>query len=321
MLEGAFDLMEKLGYFLLNLITKSIQIIPFKHIVKVSNFLGSIAYYVDSKHRKLSLNNLDIAFPKMDTKKKKEIARKHYINLVRTTLEFVSLSKINKDNYKKFISHRGEQNFAKAYERGKGVLFLAAHFGNWELMAFVHPFIFEPVSNLARKFKDKIVDDFINRIRCISGNGIIDKKNALYRVLKELKNGKAIGVLMDQSVHPNEAVYADFFGKFISTTPFIVQVAMKTGCAIVPVFDFPQKDGSHIVEYFPEIEIIIPNGDIDPVIYNVERFNEFIEKIIFKNPEYWLWSHDRWKNISAERCWGKIKKKMDLLNKNDRDKI
>lgn len=261
--------------------------------------------------------NLDIAFPRMAKKKKKEISRKHFINLFRTALEFFSLGKVKRENYKNFITHKGLDNFANAQEKGKGIILLAAHFGNWELMAYVHPFNFAPASYLARKFKDKNVDEFINKIRFSNGNKFIDKRNALFKVLKELKKGNAIGVLMDQSVHPNEAVYVDFFGKFISTTPFIAQVALKTGCAVVPVFDFPQKDGKHIVEYFPQIEMEKPETDVDPVIYNTEKLNKFLEKIILKGTEYWLWSHNRWKNISEERCWGRVKKKEDMLEKYD----
>ncbi|MBU1627724.1 lysophospholipid acyltransferase family protein, partial [bacterium] len=238
-----------------------------------------------------------------------------------TTMEFLSLPKINNDNFKKYVRHEGKENFARAYDKGKGVLFLAAHYGNWELMAYVHPFIFAPAANLARKFKNENVDEFINKIRCFSGNSIIDKKNALYQVLKDIKQGKAIGVLMDQSVHPNEAVYVDFFGKFTSTTPFIAQIAIKTGCTIVPVFDFPQKDGGHIIRYYPEIDMNIPADNTDAVICNTERLNKFIEERVKSNPELWLWSHDRWKNISDGRCWGRIKKKeesgVDILDGED----
>jgi len=304
--------MDRIGYIMMLLLGKVVRFIPFQFLPRISVVLGNLLYCVDFKHRKISLMNLDMAFPTMPKEEKKKIARDHFRNLARTTLEFLSLPKINRDNYKEFVSHEGENNYAEAEKKGKGVLFLAAHFGNWELMAYVHPFLFGPTFSLARRFKNRRIDQFINRIRGLSGNKVIDKKNAYYKVMKELKGGNAVGVLMDQSVHPNEAVYVDFFGKFVSTTPFIAQMALRRGCSVIPVFDYPQDDGRHLVRYFPEIEMIESEDEDDPVVFNTERLNRFIEERITERPELWLWSHKRWKNISDERCWGRVKKREGL---------
>jgi Kdo2-lipid IVA lauroyltransferase/acyltransferase len=300
---------DKITYCFLIFLEKIIKFLPSNLIRKIGICMGKLIYYIDYKHRRISLDNLAIAFPQMDISEKKRIARLHFENLGRTMMEFFILPRINKQNLTDYVVREGVENFEQATKKGKGIIFLSSHIGNWEIMAYTHSFLYDPANVLARKFRNAGLDVFINRIRSGSGNTVVDKKSALYKIIKLLKENGCIGILIDQSVHPNEAVYVDFFGLFTSTTPLITQIALKIGCSIIPVFDFPIDDGKHRVVYYPEVKIETPPDNMDIVIYNTERLNKIIESCIREFPEIWLWSHKRWKNTTKERCWGRDKHK------------
>jgi Kdo2-lipid IVA lauroyltransferase/acyltransferase len=180
--------------------------------------------------------------------------------------------------------------------RGRGVIFMTAHFGAWELSSFAHAVYGFPLKFIVRPIDNSRVEALISTYRTSSGNVAIDRRNAARDVLKALRQNEAVGILFDQNTTRSEGVFAGFFGIPAATTPAIALFALRTGAAVVPGFLIWDKAlQKHRLRLDPPVDLI-NTGDLDrDVLENTTLFNKILEGYIRKYPDQWLWIHRRWK--------------------------
>jgi len=274
----------------------TINLIPLKLRIWFLERMGLLLFWLDGRHRRITLRNLALAFKDKELEEHRNIARSVFKNLGKVLAEFSYIPNLNKENVKQYVSVEGSENFKRAREKGKGVLFLTAHFGNWEWMNVTLPLllghhchaIFRPLDN---KFLDRIVE----ALRTWSGNHTIAKQKAMGRILRLLKKGEAIGILLDQNVAWYEGIFVNFFGELACTNVGLALLALKTEAPVVPIFNVRQADGRYRVIIEPEVPLI-KTGDKDTdVLKNTEVFNQIIERYVRSYPDHWLWLHQRWK--------------------------
>ncbi|MBZ5600991.1 MAG: lysophospholipid acyltransferase family protein [Acidobacteriia bacterium] len=130
-------------------------------------------------------------------------------SIARTAVAFAKFPSITRENVHQWIRYEGLENFKQAQARGRGVLVATAHFGNWELSAFAHALMTAPMHVVVRPLDNPRVDAFVERRRALSGNLIIEKKEAAREILRALKRGDAVGILIDQNTSLDEGVFAE----------------------------------------------------------------------------------------------------------------
>jgi KDO2-lipid IV(A) lauroyltransferase len=273
-----------------------VNLIPLKLRIWLLEGLGRLLYVLDGRHRRIVKRNLAIAFRDRTPGERTEIARSVFQNLGRVMAEFSFIPRLNEQNVNRYVSFEGAENFHRAHEKGKGVLFLTAHFGNWEWMAASFPLLFHsPCYVIVRPLDVQFFDGVVERLRTLTGNRTISKEKSMGRILRLLKEGKVIGVLLDQNVAWQEGVFVNFFGELACTNIGMALLALKTGAAVLPAFNIRQKDGRYRVIFEPEIQLI-RTGDKDlDVEKNTELFTRVIERYVREYPDHWFWLHQRWK--------------------------
>jgi KDO2-lipid IV(A) lauroyltransferase len=263
---------------------------------RAAKTLARLGFYLAARQRRAGLHNLRMVFPEHSEEERKRILQGCFENLGRLLVEFTHFPDLNKANISEFVVHDGLDNYLEGLRRGRGVIFMTAHFGAWELSSFAHAVYGYPLKFVVRPIDNPRVEDLISNYRTASGNVPIQRRSAGRDILKSLRNNDAVGILFDQNTTRSEGVFAEFLGIPAATTPSIALFALRTGAAVVPgflIWDAPL--GKHRLRLDPPVELI-NTGDLDrDVLENTKLFNKILEGYVRKYPEQWLWIHRRWK--------------------------
>jgi KDO2-lipid IV(A) lauroyltransferase len=261
----------------------------------VCALLAGLSYYLWPRLRRVGLFNLRLAFPDWPERRRRRVLRGVFQNLGRMLADFACFSRWKRENIERLIIYDGFENYARARERGKGVLFLTAHFGNWELSAFAHGVYGYPLDFVVREMDNPLLDSLINRYRHLSGGRAIEKKDFARQTLRALHQGEAVGILMDQNMLPGEGAFVDFLGCPACTTTGPARIARKTGAPLVlglVIWDARMK--KYKLRFDP-VEWIKRDDPEEEVVANTANFTRLIEEYVRRYPDQWLWVHRRWK--------------------------
>ncbi len=242
------------------------------------------------KLRRVGLTNLSFAFPDLDDAARHRIIDGVFHSIARVLVAMAYVPSLNKFNIREWIDYEGLENYLEAKRQGKGVLVATAHLGNWELSAFSHALMTEPMNVMVRPLDNPLIDWLVEERRTASGNCLIFKRDAARLVLKALRNNEAVGILIDQNTTPAEGAFINFFGKAACAGTAFVKLACHSGAAVVPGFalwDYAQA--RYVLRFYPKIELT------DDTVADTQRIHAVIESIIRENPEQWMWIHRRWK--------------------------
>lgn len=276
-----------------------LAILPHGLSLKIGEILGLLLYYLWGSRRKIAINNLKTTLSLNAitiSKPAEKIIQEHFKNLGKSFSEVI---KIYYGLGKKIVNSveiEGIENFLSAQSKGRGVLFITGHCGNWELMAIVMSAKFQGIAVVARSLNNIYLNKFVEKIREYYGNSVIYKKGALKKILKILNNNNCVGILMDQAVLSDEGYVIDFLGRGAWTTKMPALIARKTGAAVLPAF-IHRTDGTHVIKIYPEVEISKSDERDNAVIEDTKKFSKYIESYIQEHPSEWLWIHRRWKRV------------------------
>ncbi len=198
--------------------------------------------------------------------------------------------RITRENVGQWIRYEGLENFQAGLARGRGVLVATAHLGNWELSAFAHAWMTAPMNIVVRPLDNSQLDALVERRRALSGNKIIQKRDAARGILRALAANEAVGVLIDQNTSLDQGVFIDFFGMKACAGTAFAKIAHHSGAAVVPGFAlWSGEEQRYVLRFYPEVEM---TGD---VLADTQRIHKQLESVIRQYPDQWLWIHRRWK--------------------------
>jgi KDO2-lipid IV(A) lauroyltransferase len=240
--------------------------------------------------RRVAMRNLELALPELGVGRHREIADGSFRSLARMLATLGRFPRLNKQNIGELIGYEGFEHFEAVKARGRGVLFATAHLGNWELSAYAHALMAEPMHVIVRPLDNRRVDDIIERLRAGSGNTIYSKRDFLRPVLKALARNEAVGILVDQNVGLNEGIFVDFFGRKACVSPSFMKLAAHSGAGVIPGFALWDEGRRRYVLKFHEP--LYPSGD---VVNDTRLVHARLEEVIRAYPDQWLWMHRRWK--------------------------
>jgi KDO2-lipid IV(A) lauroyltransferase len=190
----------------------------------------------------------------------------------------------------------GFEHFEAARARGKGVLFLTAHMGGWEIGSFAHSLYGNVLRIVVRPLDNPYLDALVDRYRTLHGNSTFGKQDFARGLLAAMKAGETVGILMDQNMTPPAGVFVDFFGVPACTASGLARVAAHTGAAVVPGFTLWDATlRKYRIRFEPAVELVRTGNEEADVIANTAKFTKVIEEFARRYPEQWLWVHRRWK--------------------------
>lgn len=234
------------------------------------------------------------AFDYKSDKEIKALAKSFYKNFGMMVMELPSAYNLGEKFVDKYISFEGTEFFETVLKRGKGLVILTAHFGNWELLGSVLGLKGYNVNTVYRPLDNIYLDRFIRKLRSSTGNDPIEKASAVKRLIGMAKTNEIIGMLMDQRASSKESIDADFMGKTVRTNKGLAMVALRAKAEnITPVFIV--RDGLKHKIIIERALNLKDTGDKEKdILENTEMFNRVIVKFIEKYPDQWLWLHSRW---------------------------
>lgn len=258
--------------------------------------LSQIIYLFHAKLRRVGMRNLEMVFPEKPLAERKRILRGVFTSLGRQLAELCQFPRYTPENIDEVVVYDGLENYERAYARGKGVLFLTAHFGGWELSAFAHSLHGHWLHIVMRPMDNPYLDALIEHYRTMYGNKTVAKDDFVRGLLAAMKAGETVGILMDTNMTPPQGVFVDFFGIQACTASGLARIALRTDAAVVPGFTiWDESLGKYRLRFDRALELV-RTGDLErDIIANTQMFTKVIEEYVREYPDQWLWVHRRWK--------------------------
>ena len=258
--------------------------------------LAWVVYLLHGRLRRVGLRNLQLAFPQMPAAERRRILRGEFASLGRQLGDFCRFPHYTRENISQLAIYDGFENYESAHARGKGVLFLTAHFGGWEISSFMHALHGHPLHILVRPPDNPYLDSLVTHYRTLSGNRSIPKQDFARSMLAALRSGEIVGILMDQNMTPEQGVFVDFFGIPACTSTLLARMALRTDAAVVPAFClWDPALRRYRMRFEPAMATIRSGQEEADIVVNTAAYTRVIEDYARRYPEQWLWVHRRWK--------------------------
>lgn len=256
--------------------------------------------------RKVSLRNLQLAFPDKDAAWHEDVLRRSRESLARVIVDFARLGELNS----KWVRSNVDCKFLPRFEEmkkqyaGKGVMIATGHLGSFELLAHCVAMYGYPISFVVRPFKLPRFNAWWTGIREAAGNRAIMRKGAFKDVVRDLSSGRDVAILFDQNVTRNHAVFVDWFGRPAATTKTVALAALRTEAPVI-VASMGYLGADHYVINARECDFRALYADAalssdDKVLKITEELSKCYVDMIRAHPDEWFWMHKRWKTAAHE---------------------
>ncbi|MFZ1140157.1 MAG: lysophospholipid acyltransferase family protein [Candidatus Sulfotelmatobacter sp.] len=258
--------------------------------------LAQVVYLLHFRLRQVGMRNLAMVFPEKSVAERTRILRGVFTSLGRQLAELCQFPKYTPENVDEVVVYEGLENYERAYAQGKGVLFLTAHFGGWELSAFAHSLHGHWLHIVMRPMDNAYLDRLLQQYRTMHGNKTVDKDDFVRGLLAAMRAGETVGILMDTNMTPPQGIFVDFFGIPACTASGLARIALRTNAAVVPGFTiWDPASQKYRLRFDPALELV-RTGDLEAdIAANTRMFTKVIEDYVRKYPDQWLWVHRRWK--------------------------
>lgn len=269
--------------------------LPFSLLTRLGRCLGRFYYHIDGRRKKISMNNLRLALGNEKTEEElRSILKAVYRQIGSSLFEFAALPKLTKKKIHGWIHFEGLEHLEAALRTGRGVVLLAAHFGNWELTAQSLALRGYPGSAIGRRANTPLLHNYIVRCRESHGNRVIVRGKAMRRIFKVLGEGKILGILCDQRGSTSRGLSVDFFGHPAPTNPDIARIILKANPVVLMAFGIRNPDQTHRIIIGRPFSFV-PKGDRQEDAFRItQQYMKELEGMIRKYPDQWLWMHRRW---------------------------
>jgi len=226
---------------------------------------------------------------------------RYYEHLGLLVVELAQMWHPRRSDFADCIASEGIERLKAVMASGRGVICITGHLGCWEFAGHCLAANGVPLHALYRPLKNRHFDGHLRSMREQSGMIVHEKRNAVRTIIRVLRAGEAVGLLMDQD-GSRSGVFVPFFGEFGSTLPTAARIARRTGAAIVPVTCY--RDGSralHRLRIGPEV-VQADTGDVElDVLITTRNCNRALEDAVLEHPAQWLWRHRRWRTRPAPK--------------------
>jgi len=287
--------MDKIKYFLQFIIILILfflfKLLGLKYSTKFSGNLMTV-FGPMFRSNKIIISNLTIAFPKLSLQEKKNLSKRMWFNYGRILAEYMYIKYFReKEKFSNLIIIENQNILEKIKKESKPVIFISGHFNNFELMAMQIDKAGIDLTTIYRPLNNIFLNPLMERIRkkYICKKQIKKGIAGTKELLQNFKNGSSIALMIDQRV--TEGIMCDFFGQKARTTTIPAQFVKKFNAKIVPVY-IQRFDNNKFKLEFDGIIEFKSDETLDAITL---KLNKILEEMILKNPDQWIWTHNRWK--------------------------
>jgi len=294
-------LADSVLYLLVRLEAFVFRLLPLGFSLWVARAFGSLIYYTMGRRKTVAYASLRAAFRGRYTPaQSKRIIKQVYQNIAQSYMELIKFPQIDDAYINKYIRIEGREKINKAIKaEGTGIIFLTAHFGNWELCSLVGSTAGYKMNVLARWQKMERLNGYLNKMRGSKGANVIFKESAVEDILACLNKGEAVGILSDQD-GGRRGEFVDFLGRKASTPKGVAHFSLRTGAPVFPVFMVRENGPYHRIVVEDDISVM-KSDDLKKDIHEIlQRSADILSKYVADYPGQWLWLHKRWKSTPTK---------------------
>jgi Kdo2-lipid IVA lauroyltransferase/acyltransferase len=284
-------------YILFRTISFLVKLLPLDLVHKTGFTLARMAYPLLKSRREVALRNLRNAFPEMNEQRREHIAYQSFQSVSATFIELLWSQNLTKEAIKQRVSIDNFDLFEQLRARKKGIVFLTAHFGSWELaVQAISVYTDATLCAIGKSQSNVFVDRHIKQWREMFGTKIVSMGVSVREILRTLQEGGVVALAADQTA-PKESVSVEFFGRHVPTFQGPAVFSLKTGAPIIIGCTVRQENGNYKMHL-----VHVPSDDMvgfsdDLVSELTQRQVRMTEEIIRQYPEQWMWMHKRWKHV------------------------
>lgn len=287
-------LLGNTGIFIL----KTFALTPFWLMYLLADGFFIISYYIVGYRKKTVVKNLHNSFPEKSDQEIRKISREFYKHLADLVFETIKSFQMSEAEFRKRIKFKNPEVLDDLYLRGKSVALLSGHYGNWEWTITLPKFIRHQVNTIYRSLENKQFDTLMKNQRSKFGMIMIPANTSLRTMLQHEKTGSlsATYYLADQTALYDTKYWFIFLNQETPVFPGPEKVASRLKQAVVFM------DIQKVARGFYEVEFtkLVDDASLEPEYEVTRKHLKFLEEIIRKRPEHWLWSHKRWKHKRPE---------------------
>ena len=267
-------------------------------------WFGKWFYHLIPYRRGVVLNNLRRVFGEVLPETEiVRIAQAFYAHYVRFFFEIVKLPFMSAEQKKKFIRFENIEAIFTAHKKGKGVILLTGHFGNWEVSTIVGIAQFPQFKGLLhfvrRQLKPEWVNKLVTRRFRRAGFGTVDKKGSLDTIIDLLAQEAIVVYVFDHHPRKKGFIVVDFFGHPAGTAKSPALIALASGAPVIPATSWREPDGTHVLRFEDPIPPVECEDAGEAIFQTTRAFNAAIERMVLRHPEQWIWDYKRWKKLKG----------------------
>jgi KDO2-lipid IV(A) lauroyltransferase len=286
--------------FLYKFFTFLAKILPKKAMDFLLKMLSKFAYKVDKKHNHIINANLKLAFGNnLSQKERDNIAERTFYNLLQTIIGFVKRDGKNQDEILKHITFKNEYFVKEALDNCKKIIFITGHYSNWELLSSVISIKFNiNLVAVGRKLDSDLMDKILIKNREQFGVEMIYRKGGVKGIIKALKSGKAVGMLLDQHLGAKQGgIEVEFFNHKVLHSPSASIMARSFEAELIPSYISTDDYLNYTVTFYKPIPHIKTDNKRADIFNMTQAQAKIMEDVIRERPEEWFWVHKRWKGF------------------------
>jgi KDO2-lipid IV(A) lauroyltransferase len=261
-----------------------------------ARLLGRIYFVFDRRHARIAQRNIEQRWG-LGPEDARRMARRAFQHIFVSAVEILHVDReIERRGFDDIVKVENVEVMQRAFAKGKGVVLVSAHLGNWEVVARIARRHGWPFTTVYRPLDNPLLDRWIHRYRSAHGQAMVPKWGAIRPFLKSLRAGEMAVILIDQDAR-RRGIMVPFMDVPASTIPTPVELALRTGAEIVTAFSWRTGPGfRHVARFDPPLEIT-RTGDRDADVHRITaEINRRLEAAIENAPDQWLWGHRRWKS-------------------------
>ncbi len=274
----------------------ALGLMPPRIAIALGRAMGRIAYASAGNLRRTGKRNLELAFPDKSERERTEILHSCFRSLGRELGIFSQFSSASARSLLSLTDCEGLEHLQAAEAQGRGVILFTGHLGAWELTSFALSLMGHPLSFLVRRIDNPKVERLVDNSRTRFGNKTLDKLSAARSMVKILRTGGTLGLLLDLNTLDDEAIFVDFFGIPASTNFMIAKLALRTQAPIIPIFaPWEEERKRFVLRIQPPVSIERIGDEEEDVLRLTAKLSLVVEEYVRRYPDQWLWVHKRWK--------------------------
>ncbi|MFT5835146.1 MAG: KDO2-lipid IV(A) lauroyltransferase [Sulfurimonas sp.] len=290
-----------IGFYTFLILEKFLMFLPRK--VRRAFFLGLgfLAYKISKRYNKVIRQNLLFIYgDKIDEDFIKKVSKNAFTQLLLNFLHTMEIRYYSIEELSKKIRFENDEVLKKVQDEGRPIIFVTSHYGSWEFAGAMLSALREPIMIVYKKMNNKYFQNYLLSSRSKSRMTYLERGGATRGILKRLRSGGAIALLIDTNVNKREAITVDFLGKPTSQIKTTAYFARKFNAALIPSLIHANDDGTYTIKFYDEIVPPKTDNEQEDIKVSTQMQTDWLSAEILKAPEPWFWLHRRFKDDYPE---------------------